>query len=172
MPRAQATWHTIMGENFERPFSQWPWRTAGHNWFVIPGWAHWGIQATIFHTGGSQSAWCYGFPNTHDPEYDTYPSNFYTYMRWGPFDLSNAEAALAGFYLLDRTEAGGDSVYWAASVNADATELGIGGSHSGTCNWEARYMDFANLRNANGDSVSLLGEPMVYIYFLFQIEID
>ncbi len=174
MPRAQATWHTVMGENFERPFYQWPWTTAGRTWFVTPGWAHWGIQAYIYHgneeTG--QSAWCYGYPNTTDPEYDNYPRNFFTYMRWGPFDLSDAEAALAGFYLLDRTEAGGDSVYWAASVQGDATELGRGGSHSGTCNWEARYMDFADLRDANGDSVSLLGEPTVYIYFLFRSDAD
>lgn len=169
-PRGQATWHIVMTENFERPVDQWPWSTAGRSWSVYPGWERWGIQATYFHAGvGAQSAWCFMDPdNEHDPEYDRYPPNFFTYMCWGSFDLSAAEAALAAFYILNRSYAG-DSLFWAASVNAGGSELKFGGSHSGILSgFEERIIDFANLRDAQGDSVSMLGEPQVYIYFLFQ----
>lgn len=173
-PIAQATWHTIMTENFERFWYQWPWSTAGRPWFVLTGSGNvgWGIQATFF-AGGEQSAWCYMDRDHHnDPEYDTYHPNFYTYMRWGSFDLSEAEGALASFYILNHSEYG-DSLYWAASIQADGSELGYGGSHSGILTgWETRYLDFADLRDANGDSVSLLGELQVYIYFLFKSDGD
>ncbi len=167
---AQATWHHIMTEDFERPPNQWPWATAGHSWGISPGDNRWGIQATYYHVGfGVQSAWCYMDPgNEHDPEFDPYPSNFYTYMYWGPFDLSQAEAALAAFHIFNRTYSG-DSLYWAGSESAGGQGLLWSGSHSGTLSgFEERIMDFANLRNAQGDSVSLLGERYVYIYFLFR----
>lgn len=167
---AQATWHHIMTEDFERPPNQWPWATAGHSWWVYPGNERWGIQATYYHVGfGTQSAWCYQTPdNEHDPEFDPYPPNFYTYMYWGPFDLSQAEAAMAAFYIFNRTYAG-DSLYWAASVNVGGQGLLRSGSHSGILSgFEERIMDFADLRDTAGDSVSLLGEHYVYIYFLFR----
>ncbi|MFH1010152.1 MAG: T9SS type A sorting domain-containing protein [bacterium] len=170
----QGTWHVVMTENFERPVTQWPWVTAGNSWIVYPGWARWGIQATFYHVGvGTQSAWCFMDPNNqNDPEYDRYPPNFYTYMNWGPFDLSQAHAALAAFYIFNRSYAG-DSVYWAGATNSGAADLKFGGSYSGTLSgWEERIMNFANLRNQQGDSVSLLGEPYVYVYFLFRSNAD
>jgi len=165
-----ATWIHILTEDFEKPWNQWPWATAGHSWGVYPGNLRWGIQARYYHVGfGTQSAWCFQTPgNTHDPNEDPYTPNFYTYMYWGPFDLSQAEAALAAFYIFNRTY-GGDSLYWAASVNVGGQGLLLSGRHSGILSgFEERIMDFADLRNAQGDSVSLLGERYVYIYFLFR----
>jgi len=112
-------------------------------------------------------------PENHNhPDTTRYPRNFYTYMYWGPFDLSQAHSALAAFYIYNRSYAG-DSVYWAASTSAGGANLNFGGSYSGTLSgWEERLMNFANLRNQQGDSVSLLGEPYVYIYFLFRSNAD
>ncbi len=171
---AQGTWHLVMLENFERAVNQWPWYTNGNPWRIYPGGERWGIQATFYHVGnGTQSAWCFMDPgNQNDPQYDSYPSNFYTYMCWGPFDLSHAHAALAAFYIYNRSYAG-DSIYWAAAENPTGGALNVGGSYSGTLSgWEERIMDFANLHNAQGDSVSLLGRPTVYIYFVFQSNAD
>jgi hypothetical protein len=167
---AQGTWHLVMTENFERPVNQWPWYTNGNPWRTYPGGDRWGVQATFYHVGtGSQSAWCFmDASNQNDPQYDTYPPNFYTYMCWGPFDLSQAHAALAAFYIFNRSYAG-DSIYWAAAENSGGGELDVGGSYSGSLSgWEERIMDFADLRDAQGDSVSLLGQPYVFLYFVFQ----
>ncbi len=172
--RARATWHFIMSENFERPFYYWPWSTAGRSWVLSAGNDRWGIQATYFHGGvGEQSAWCYqDWENGHDPQYDTYPPNYYAHMCWGPMDLSAAEAALASFYIFNRS-GGGDSLYWAAATNSNGSELKYGGQHSGILSgFEIRLMDFADLRNDEGDSVSMLGETSVYIYFAFRSNAD
>ena len=98
---SMGTWNILLNEYFESNPANWPWG----QWRIRMVNPSWGIQSTYYNVGiGHQAVWIMGYPypSQYDPEYDTYPPNFYTYMYWGPFSLANAEDARCSFQLLNR----------------------------------------------------------------------
>jgi hypothetical protein len=173
-PAAHACWTTIFAECFNQPPPNWPWG----NWHVAPPSPRWGVHSgnyfdLLLCPNDDRSLWCYGYPLSHDPEFDDYPANYDTYAVWGPFSLSNAAAAQCAFRLWNRSEVAHDSIFWGAATSANLTNalMKISGhqSYETPNGWESRTMDLSNLRDfLSGDSVSMIGLPTVYVFWRFR----
>jgi hypothetical protein len=181
-----ACWNTVISECFDTtpiiictrwPFAR-PTTSSGRSWAHVPSNPNftWGMQNKVYNLtmcgDDHQALWCAGCPSGMDPEFDNYPNNFGSYVTYGPFTLATAQAARMTFYLYNLTEAAHDSIFWGASTTANITaqSANIAGSYSGIMlsGWEPRTMDFTRLHNfTSGDSVSMLGQPVVYVFFYF-----
>ena len=173
---AQATWMSILWETFDLPWGTWPWRIAGNQWVVLPPSGYrWGIVHEIYHYPfNDQSIWCAGMLNggitNLTPFVDTYPPNLNTKAIWGPFSLVDAVEADCNFWHWNYTENYYDYLLWGAALDPNANTIYEGDRTSGfnyDWNWHNVVMDLADLKNAGGDSVSLLGQQNVWIVFLF-----
>ncbi len=165
---ALGTWNIILNEYFESPAVNWPWG----NWSIRNVNPSWGIQSTYYNSGfGNQAVWILGSPfqNGLDPQYDQYPSNYLSWMYWGPFSLTDAEDARVLFHLLNRSESYHDSVWWGAT-STDPTVVDsyfVGGSHWGVLNsFEPEYYSLSEL-DSMGETISLCGRPQVWIGWMF-----
>lgn len=190
---ARACWITILQECFDRPIPQWPWDPAGEGrwrpcavvgnttycWPSIPNSvARWGVHSgnyydVIFCEEDDRSLWCYGYPVSNDPEFDNYPASYDTYVLFGPFSLATAAAAHVVFRMYNESEPVHDSLFWGASTTYPLTNalMKIAGTESfDTPNgWETREMDLADLYDfTTGDSVSMLGQASVYVWWRFR----
>jgi hypothetical protein len=149
----------------------------------------WDIENRVFDTHAcaenEQAIWCDGWPRTHDPRFDNYPPYDSAYVTYGPIDLSLATAAaMCSFYLYNRTEVGGDSIFWGAvrgtPGNANSKKIhllprdsiyisGMNSSIMTNQNFQTVPMDLAHVRRlSTGDTVSLLGSNCVYLFWRFR----
>jgi hypothetical protein len=169
-PKADAVWHILFNEHFSGDPPDWPWGNWQLNpdrtWFQTGPPYVWGIQDYIFKINGidGQSVWCVGLPPDLDPEFDDYTNNTESWMRWGPFDLTDAVAARASFWYYNQSQLGADYVRWGGYVGT-AWQMYEAGRHSGELTeWHYGYVDFDSLEEG---TVSLLGESNVYLLFNF-----
>lgn len=169
-PPAKAIWHILVNEHFMDDPPDWPWGNwslnPDRNWFQTGPPYVWGVQDYIFKNNGidNQSVWCVGLPPSLNPEFDDYTNNTESWMRWGPFDLSNAVAARASFWYYNQSQPGADYVRW-GGYNSGAWQMYEAGRHSGDMTeWRYGYVDFDSL--AEG-TVSLLGQSNIYLLFNF-----
>ena len=91
-------------------------------------------------------------------------------MYWGPFSLADAEDARVSFYLLNRSEALYDSVWWGATCTdpMDEESYYMGGSHWGVLNgFVSQYYSLSEL-DSMGETISFCGRPQVWIGWLFR----
>jgi hypothetical protein len=198
VPEARACWTMVLQECFNRSATQWPWVNppgGGARWIncaMMNGqmvcWPNlpqnsplrWGIQSQMFDQricgSDQQGAWVIGQPTTEDPRFDGYPPNIDTYMIYGPLNLTNAVAARVLFFYFNRSEPSHDSLYWGAATdfNLTAQNMQISDRHWGRMNgveFNETEMDLANLRNyTTGDSVSMVGQPTVYVFWRFKAD--
>jgi hypothetical protein len=174
---ARACWRTELIECFDRLPTAWPWSTQANppRAWSVGGNAQWtwGINDRVYNasapgcSANEQAAWCIGYPDQgQDPDYNVYGANWNTYMVWGPINLATAVDAQCSFWLYSRCGIG-DSVYWGACQTSNPnTNPRIGGSRLlRTTDWEMQLMNLTNMRNANGDSVSMLGYSTVYLFW-------
>jgi hypothetical protein len=170
---ALGTWHVLLNEHFENPASTWPWG----QWEIQIANPSWGIQNTYWHVGiGTQACWIMGYPfqNGLDPEYDQYTPNFYRWMYWGPFSLADAEDAQCTFYLLNRSQASHDSVWWGAAVTNPTSFMSYyqGGRFWGNLNDFELYTYKLSELDSMGHTISFCGRPTVYIGWFFRANGD
>lgn len=182
---AKACWNVVLQECFDQvPTSQgwiWPFQSppnSGRTWQRNPSppYVTWGHQRDYYDDAMCQNSiqalWCIGYPTSNDPEFDFYPANYGAYIVYGPFSLATAVEAGCTFWMFNRSEPNGDSVLWGAATSAQltTTNIRIGGKYSGVMelNWESRTFDLANLRTMAGDSISMLGQPTVYLFWYFR----
>jgi hypothetical protein len=179
---AHACWNIVLQECFDQVAGPtgwvWPFQSpaySGRYWQRNPNppYDSWGFQTDYYSTAmcplSHQALWCIGGPPGNDPEFDYYLPNYSGYVVYGPFSLTAAVAAQASFFYFDRSEANGDSLVWGASTSAQLS-LFKGGKYSGIMehSWRQEVMDLSNLRNMQtGDSVSMLGQPTVYVWWWF-----
>ena len=145
---------------------------------TVPPCGRWGLLTTSTYydialcPDDVQSLWCYGYPLGNDPVYNDYPANYDSYATYGPFSLQTATAARCLFRLYIQAEEHHDSLFWGASTQIPLTNalMKVGGSTwLPTDNWISEDMDLSNLRDyTTGDSVSLLGQSVVYVFFRFR----
>jgi hypothetical protein len=183
---ARACWNTVLQECFDQQATSsgyiWPFQSPAYSgrWWqrnpTLPYYC-WGHQDYYYSTSmcplSSQALWCVGGPASMDPRFDFYPSGYAGYVIYGPFSLTTATQAFCSFYLYNQSEPNGDSIFWGASTSANlttATARWSGGfSGSTTSEFEPRSMDLSNLRSmANGDSISMLGQSVVYVWWFFR----
>jgi hypothetical protein len=185
----KACWNIIEYQcfNVTEQDMPWPWTHpvgTGRQWRRFPAvpppapGVTWGFQDRIFDTHNCPddaiSLWCVGYPPSNDPQYNDYARGMDDYVTYGPFSLAGASAAMATFWIYNRSEAAHDSAFWGASttptLNAPAT-MNIAGVHSGMMvdGFQQREIDFSHLVNlASGDTVSLLGQAAVYVFWRFR----
>ncbi|MBI5058689.1 T9SS type A sorting domain-containing protein [candidate division KSB1 bacterium] len=193
-----ACWTVALQECFERPVTQWPWvnpvggTARWRNCALMGGqmvcWPslpptqplRWGIQSQMYDQricgNDQQAAWIIGQPTSEDPRYDPYPPNIDTYMIYGPVNLSSVVAAHVLFFYYNRSEPSHDSLYWGAATDFNLTPANMQVAES---NWgrmvgldfQETTMDLSNLRNySTGDSVSMIGESTVYVFWRFKAD--
>ncbi|MCX6600948.1 MAG: T9SS type A sorting domain-containing protein [bacterium] len=183
---AHACWNLVLQECFDQvPGASgwvWPFQSppySGRSWQRNPSPPNdsWGHQDRYFSTAmcphSIQALWCIGGPPANDPEFDMYRPNYSGYVVYGPFNLSAAVEAQVSFFMYNKSEANGDSVYWGASLTPQLSfnVMQKAGGYSGIMgsSWQRWEMDLSNLRNMQtGDSVSLLGQSQVYVWWWFR----
>jgi hypothetical protein len=184
-PPAHACWNLVLQECFgQAPGPNgwvWPFQSpaySGRWWQRNPSLPNdsWGFQDRYFSTAmcphNIQSLWCIGGPAANDPEFDRYRPSYSGYVVYGPFNLAAAVKAQVSFFFFNRSEANADSLVWGASLTPllSFNVMQKAGTYSGVmlASWESRVMDLSNLRNMqSGDSVSLLGQGQVYVWWWF-----
>lgn len=180
--QATACWNTMLAECFDDYPTDWPWQAppgSGRRWRISPNPPQntWGIQTRIFDDAmcpeDDRGAWCMGLPASNDPFFDTYPPNHDSYMTYGPLNLSSAVEAQVSFWYWNDCEAVNDSFYWGAATNFQLTNTNMyqAGRHWGDTDGDFRQqsMDLSDLRRVStGDSASLIGQSVVYIFWRFK----
>ncbi|MDY7041797.1 MAG: caspase family protein, partial [Chloroflexota bacterium] len=151
---------TIMSENFEGAFPTSLWEVLD----VYPDDGleyYWDKDDYRPHTG-TYSAWCArGGADGLDPEFNEYPNYTDSWMVYGPFDLSDADAAELAFYYWNISEIDFDSLFWGASL--DGSQF-YGQFTDGDSNgWQQIIFDLTNVFTL-GD---VTGESQVWIGFNF-----
>jgi hypothetical protein len=187
---ANACWTNQLIECFDLQATQWPWSRPTGAWRVNPPISQltWGIQDRIYSVGlesycgddDDQACWCLGGPRTEDPDFDLYPANLNTYVTYGPLNTTTSQYGSVRFVLyLENALDIGDSIFWGAdsvfSLGTSPTHVWVDSSiKMETSNgWVIIDMNLADLNRMNGagfdgDSVSALGRPAVYIFWWFK----
>ena len=151
-------WTDIMTEDFEGTFPRSGW-TVGEQGAGDYKWA----KRTCRPHGGYYSAWAVGGgANGSSLQCGSYyPNDAYSYMIYGPFDLSSATDAELLFYRWNLSELDYDDLAWGASTNGTNFYAYFTSGDSG--GWQ--YVDF------DLTSVPVLGDvtgqPEVWIGFWF-----
>jgi hypothetical protein len=156
----QALDTTIMSEDFEGTFPTSSWVVS--DTYSADGLEYyWGKDDYRPHTG-TYSAWCArSGANGLDPESNDYPNYTRSWMIYGPFDLSDADAAELAFYYWNQCEAGYDYLFWGASL--DGSQF-YGQMTDGDSNgWQQVTFDLTNVYSL-GD---VTGHSQVWVGFYF-----
>ncbi|MCX7838387.1 MAG: protease inhibitor I42 family protein [Anaerolineae bacterium] len=155
------SWSTILSDDFEGAFpGAW---TLAYNTSKNSGYL-WGKRSCRPYAGG-YSAWAVG-SGTLGASLGcgtSYPNNVQTWMKYGPFNLTNTSAAELRARLWTHTESPSyawDVVFIGASVNG--TNF-YGTMYYGDWNWEEQVLDFKNVYTLG----NLLGQSSVWIAFVF-----
>ncbi len=157
----EADWVQVMSENFESTFPSglWTidtlpmgeWQTTDARWARSNCKPYAGTYSAACAAGGSEGVTCGS----------NYPVNMFTYMAYGPFDLSDASDAYMDFYWWAISEDGWDYFIVAASIDGEDY---YGVQWTGYNNsWSQYTFDLTSV-NVLGD---LSGEPQVWVVFLF-----
>ena len=123
-------WQTIKGEPFEISFPTSGWTLSDGNGSPIYWWDDDNYRAH----SGYRSAWpAKGGADALDPPGDPYPPNANSWMKYGPFDLSDAATAEVGFWLRRDTEPYWDPIY----IGVSHDNITYNGSYwDGYADWE------------------------------------
>ena len=182
---ARACWNIVLIECFDHiPQTAWPWDPAppgGPVWRQFPGnpQPHWyprsvGYYDVLICPDDDHSLWCYGYPIGNHPDFDVYPSNYNTYVTFGPINLSNQISAQVNWQMWHSSEQLYDSIFWGAATAFTLTDanMKIGGSLWGediANEWLPYSMNLNDLRDfLTGDSVSMIGQTAVYVFWRFR----
>ena len=174
---AGATYITILNEDFTLPWGSWPWFNWDRLWRVLPTSGYrWGIAPDIsqYPFEPLQSIWCAGLLGGQisniEPFEDPYPPNLNTKAIWGPFSLASALAAECYFFYWNDTQLPNDYLLWGAALDQNANTIYEAARHTGPntdWEWSQGVIDLADLTTPSGAPISLLGQPNVWIVFLF-----
>jgi hypothetical protein len=154
-------WIIVMSEDFESTFPSGLWTidtfTTG-NWPTVDAiWA----PSDCRPNNGTYSAACAAGGTAGVPCGERYPDSMYTYMAYGPFDLSDASDAYMNFYWWLISEDGWDYFIVTASINGvDFYGIQWTGYND---SWNQYSFDLTSV-NVLGD---LTGEPQVWVAFIF-----
>lgn len=154
-------WEVIMTEGFEGTFPSGKWDSKVNTGGARYKWGKDNYRAS----SGSYSAWVAAVPTSGaSPLPDHYyPSNMNTGMAYGPFSLEGASAAQLRFKMWIDVEKNKD--IFAILVTTDIYGGWDGPAFSGVSkSWQEVTLD---LSNVGQDNENFLGEPTVYIAFLF-----
>ena len=158
-PTMTSTWSTLLSEDFEGPFPDTVWDLIDNS---PEGDYLWGITDAKAHDG-QKSAWpAVGGADGVDPKEGDYPNNLKTAMRYGPFDLSDAQQAELDFYYVlnahedPYSEENSDLFRWGASV--DGTDFSGYQDTGDTYGWVQETFDLTDW----------IGESEVWIAFTFE----
>jgi hypothetical protein len=148
-------WQDIKRELFESTFPTSGWTLSD----VYPNDNKeylWDDDNSRAHTG-YRAAWpAKGGADGLDPPGDPYPPDAMSWMKYGPFDLSDAETADIIFSLWLETEANYDTVFFGVSHNANSGY--IGWEWSGIAGWEDMQFGLE----------AYIGDASVWVGWLFQ----
>ena len=155
-----AGWTLIMEETFEGDFPTGAWQVLDVDG-ATNGEYYWDDDDYWPYAGG-WSAWpANGGANALDPEFYYYPDNLYSWMFFGPFDLSSASYADFMFQYWNQSEETFDYLFWGASINGTefwGTE--VSGDSGGWVEETFPLTEVPELGN-------LVGQPAVWIAFVF-----
>ena len=158
-------WSAIMSEDFEGPSVFEGWNVYDGNGSTNAEY-YWDKDDFKPHAG-SFSAWpAAGGTDALDPEYSNYPNNCTTWAIYGPFDLSDAEAAELNFFYWNQTESQTDCLYdylfYGASLDGSIFYGTRVCRNSG--GWQYESFDLSDVLSL-GD---LTGESQVWITLRFK----
>ena len=152
-------WSNIMTEDFEGDFPGAGWRvdedgSGDYKWAKSAcrpysgDYSAWGVGGGV----GGSSLQCG----------DDYPNGAYSYMIYGPFDLSSATDAEFLFYRWNLTELEQDELLWTVSISGLDFYGALAWGNSG--GWQYTSFDLTNVYTL-GD---VTGQPRVWIGFFFR----
>ena len=154
--KSSGVWINVMTEDFEGTFPSGAWYVFDYDG-SFNGEHLWAADDFKPHTG-VYSAWpAAAGANAVDPTAGTYPNNCWTWMLYGPFDLSSGTAAELQFFYWNVSELGRDTLSWGASDNGTSFELAASVSGD-SLGW--KFVTF--------DLSSYLGDASVWVAFIFQ----
>jgi putative cell wall-binding protein len=149
----------VFAEDFESGMGQWEVHAVGspHKWDTT----------THRSSGGSSSAYCaqdsVGAPGPYD-------SDMQAWMKIGPFDLSEATSATLEFDAWVDTEIDYDILYYGLSTDDATFPLdGWSGDQGG---WFHQSTPLDAAPDGDGGTMSYLGEPEVWVAFIFTSDED
>ena len=152
-PTPGGGWQTIFSDGFEGSFPG-PWQLFGE-----PTWGR--TDCRTF--AGSRSVWPAATgPGAVTPCVDNYPNNLFSWLYYGPFDLSDASAAEVTFQRWQLTEPGYDYFQWMVSLD-DVSYSGRQSSGD-TEGWVTTTIDLSNVN----DLGNVLGQPQVWVAFILE----
>jgi hypothetical protein len=144
----------ILNEGFEGAFPG-SWGVSG------AGGVYWDDTSYRSHLG-SWSVWCADGGVNGQPAGGNYLNDMYTWMAYGPFNLSDAVAGSMSFWLWNDSELNTDWITWAVSIDG-ANYMGTRFSGT-TSGWQQKSIDFTNVPGL-GD---VTGNSSVSIAFFFE----
>ncbi|MDZ7371271.1 MAG: immune inhibitor A, partial [candidate division KSB1 bacterium] len=156
--RITSSTSTIFTDGFESGFPTGQWtRSSGSNGYT------WGTEAYNPYAG-SYAMWCagaslYGQPDLN-PATNNYANSMNAWMRWGPFDLSDAVSAQMTFYLWLESESGYDYFKWGSSIDGNA--FAMTKTSGQTSGWMQLTLDLSGR----------VGQSQVWIAFNFTSSIS
>jgi hypothetical protein len=154
--KASSDWVDLMTEGFEDTFPTGAWYVFDYDG-AFNGEYIWGADDFKPHAG-VYSAWpAASGANGADPEASDYPDDCWTWMIYGPFDLSKRSAAELQFFYWNISELGHDTFSWGAS--GDGTSFDLAASVSG---------DSLGWQFVNYDLAAYVGDSSVWVAFIFQ----
>jgi len=153
----KAGWELIMSEEFEGVFP-----SSGWNAFVPDGYADaWWDDQSYRSYGGSGSVFCADIGSQRVDAGSDYPNNMYSWMIYGPFNLSDASDAELNYMYWLESELNYDRFYTMVSIDGSSF---YGQSMSGNSGgWANRLVDLKSVPYLGDVS----GESSVYIAFIF-----
>lgn len=157
-----AGWTLIMEETFEGAFPTGAWQVLDVDG-ATNGEYYWDDDDYWPYEGG-WSAWpANGGANALDPEFYYYPNNLYSWMIFGPFDLSSSVSyADFVFRYWNQSEQNFDYLFWGASTNGvEFWGTEASGDSGGWVEETFPLTEVPELGN-------LVGQPAVWIAFVFR----
>jgi hypothetical protein len=109
---------------------------------------------------GTRCAWCAGGGSDAPTPCTEYNNDMFTWMIWGPFDLSDATAGYYDFYFWTQAETGYDALFYGASIDGNYF---YGYTVDTDSDWTYVSVDFSSIPEVG----NLLGQPDVWIGFEF-----
>ena len=152
LPAGARAANLLMSEDFEGTWPAGLWAT--YDWDGTEnGEYYWGADDFKPHAG-AKSAWpARSGADGLDPASNNYPVDLFSWMVYGPFDLSAYTAANFDFYHWNVIDEGADFLFWGASANGTNYDGDMVSGDSG--GWEYESFDLS----------SYLGDSSVWIAF-------
>jgi hypothetical protein len=149
----------LLVDGFESTFPGSTWTRLYGPGAVDANWA----RTTATAATGAASVFCAGFGAAAvQPGVNPYPNNMAAWMAAGPFNLSDAQAAVLNFDYSLRSESGFDFLYVIVTTDPTFTTTSYLFDSGGNGTWTNQTVDLANV-----SGTSYLGQGAVYIAFVF-----